>query len=127
MKGWPACSRRAVSAPTRSRRAARHLVFPETTTSKAAVPTSRNEPRDGDDGGLGVHARLRFVFSASSWKTPAESHGAVLRGKPAPDMFLTAARCLGVTPSRAAVFEDALVGVEAGRAGGFAVVVRGRD
>ncbi|MER7280102.1 beta-phosphoglucomutase family hydrolase [Dactylosporangium sp. NPDC000244] len=45
-----------------------------------------------------------------------------LRGKPAPDTFLEAARELGVEPVRAAVFEDALAGVAAGRAGGFFVV-----
>jgi beta-phosphoglucomutase family hydrolase len=46
-----------------------------------------------------------------------------LRGKPAPDTFLAGARALGVEPARAAVFEDALAGVEAGRAGRFAFVV----
>ena len=46
-----------------------------------------------------------------------------LRGKPAPDTFLAAARDLGVSPSHAAVFEDALAGVEAGRAGEFGFVV----
>jgi HAD superfamily hydrolase (TIGR01509 family) len=46
-----------------------------------------------------------------------------LRGKPAPDTFLAAARALGVEPGQAAVFEDALAGVAAGRAGGFACVV----
>jgi beta-phosphoglucomutase family hydrolase len=46
-----------------------------------------------------------------------------LRGKPAPDTFLAAARWFGVDPSAAAVFEDALAGVEAGRAGGFGCVV----
>lgn len=46
-----------------------------------------------------------------------------LAGKPAPDMFLEAARQLGVAPERAAVFEDAESGVEAGRAGGFGLVV----
>ena len=46
-----------------------------------------------------------------------------LRGKPAPDMFLAAARRLGVDPARAAVFEDAVAGVEAGRAGSFGLVV----
>ena len=46
-----------------------------------------------------------------------------LRGKPAPDTFLAGARALGVTPSQAAVFEDALAGVEAGRAGDFGFVV----
>ena len=46
-----------------------------------------------------------------------------LRGKPAPDTFLAAAEELGVPASAAAVFEDALAGVEAGRAGRFALVV----
>ena len=46
-----------------------------------------------------------------------------LAGKPAPDTFLAAAQDLGVPPARAAVFEDALAGVEAGRAGHFGVVV----
>jgi len=46
-----------------------------------------------------------------------------LRGKPAPDSFLAGARALGVPPSAAAVFEDALAGVEAGRAGAFGCVV----
>jgi beta-phosphoglucomutase family hydrolase len=46
-----------------------------------------------------------------------------LAGKPAPDTFLAAARALGVAPGEAAVFEDALAGVEAGRAGKFGCVV----
>jgi beta-phosphoglucomutase family hydrolase len=46
-----------------------------------------------------------------------------LDGKPAPDTFLAGARALGVGPEQAAVFEDALAGVAAGRAGGFACVV----
>jgi len=51
----------------------------------------------------------------------AEEEG--LPGKPAPDTFLAAARRLGVDADAAAVFEDALAGVEAGRAGGFGFVV----
>jgi HAD superfamily hydrolase (TIGR01509 family) len=46
-----------------------------------------------------------------------------LRGKPAPDTFLAGARALSVEPGEAAVFEDALAGVAAGRAGQFACVV----
>jgi beta-phosphoglucomutase family hydrolase len=46
-----------------------------------------------------------------------------LKGKPAPDMFLEGARLLGVEPKQGAVFEDALAGVQAGRAGGFGCVV----
>lgn len=46
-----------------------------------------------------------------------------LAGKPEPDIFLEAARRLGVPAERTAVIEDALSGVEAGRRGGFGVVV----
>jgi len=46
-----------------------------------------------------------------------------LRGKPQPDIFLEAARQLGVEPAHAVVFEDAIAGVEAGRAGAFGLVV----
>ncbi len=46
-----------------------------------------------------------------------------LHGKPAPDSFLFAARELDTEPGQAAVFEDALAGVAAGRAGRFGLVV----
>lgn len=46
-----------------------------------------------------------------------------LRGKPAPDSFLAGAELLGVDAAAAAVFEDALAGVQAGRDGGFGCVV----
>jgi beta-phosphoglucomutase family hydrolase len=46
-----------------------------------------------------------------------------LRGKPAPDTFLAGAKALGLRPNAAVVFEDALAGVAAGRAGGFGFVV----
>jgi len=46
-----------------------------------------------------------------------------LHGKPAPDTFLAGARALGVEPAQAAVYEDALAGVQAGRAGHFGFVV----
>jgi len=46
-----------------------------------------------------------------------------LKGKPAPDTFLAGAAALGVGPEAAAVFEDALAGVAAGRAGDFRIVV----
>ena len=46
-----------------------------------------------------------------------------LRGKPAPDSYLAAARALAVAPARAAVFEDAPAGVAAGRSSGFGFVV----
>jgi beta-phosphoglucomutase family hydrolase len=46
-----------------------------------------------------------------------------LKGKPAPDSFVAGAEALGVTPANAAVFEDALSGVQAGKAGHFGYVV----
>ena len=46
-----------------------------------------------------------------------------LRGKPAPDTYLKAAGMLDTRPTHGAVYEDALAGVEAGRAGGFGIVV----
>jgi beta-phosphoglucomutase-like phosphatase (HAD superfamily) len=52
--------------------------------------------------------------------TMREEH---IAGKPAPDSFLRAAELLSVTPDQAAVFEDALAGVEAGHAGHFGIVV----
>lgn len=51
----------------------------------------------------------------------ATEHG--LRGKPAPDTFLAGAAALGLQPQQCAVFEDALAGVEAGRAGQFGIVI----
>jgi beta-phosphoglucomutase family hydrolase len=46
-----------------------------------------------------------------------------LNGKPAPDGFLEAARRLGLEPPRVVVLEDAIAGVQAGRAGGFGLVI----
>jgi beta-phosphoglucomutase family hydrolase len=46
-----------------------------------------------------------------------------LKGKPAPDTFLDAARRLKAEPSRAVVVEDAIAGVQAGHAGGFGLVI----
>jgi beta-phosphoglucomutase family hydrolase len=52
--------------------------------------------------------------------TAQEQH---LKGKPAPDTFLAGAKALGVEAAQACVYEDALAGVEAGRAGHFGFVV----
>jgi len=61
-----------------------------------------------------------FVRARIDGTVIAERH---LAGKPEPDSFLAGADALGVHPSHAAVFEDALAGVAAGRAGGFGCVV----
>jgi beta-phosphoglucomutase family hydrolase len=61
-----------------------------------------------------------FVQARIDGKVIAERQ---LRGKPAPDSFLAGAEALGVDKKDAAVFEDALSGVQAGRTGGFGYVV----
>jgi beta-phosphoglucomutase family hydrolase len=68
-----------------------------------------------------VSAGISDLFEVRIDGVVAEREG--FRGKPAPDMFLAAARALDVEPAGAAVFEDALAGVQAGRAGGFGWVV----
>jgi HAD superfamily hydrolase (TIGR01509 family) len=62
-------------------------------------------------------ARIDGLFDAVVDGDPAERRA--LAGKPAPDTFLEGARLLGVDASGAAVFEDALASVAAGRAGRF--------
>ncbi|GAA2101886.1 beta-phosphoglucomutase family hydrolase [Actinomadura alba] len=66
-------------------------------------------------------AGITGLFEARIDGLVAQERG--LPGKPAPDMFLAGAEALGVRPDQAAVFEDALAGVAAGRAGGFGLVV----
>lgn len=46
-----------------------------------------------------------------------------LPGKPAPDLFLHAARTMGLAPARCVVVEDALAGIQAARRGGFGLVI----
>jgi beta-phosphoglucomutase family hydrolase len=81
----------------------------------AVVSSSANTAEVLDAAGITdlFDARIDGVVAA-------ERH---LAGKPAPDTFLAGAEALGAGPPTAAVFEDALAGVEAGRAGGFALVV----
>jgi alpha,alpha-trehalase len=81
----------------------------------AVVSASRNMLAVLDSAGL------RDLFDAQVDGVEAEALG--LEGKPNPALFLEAARRLGVAPERAAVVEDALAGVEAGRRGGFGLVI----
>ena len=83
---------------------------------RRAVVSSSANTRD-----VLVAAGIEGFFEARIDGVVAEREG--LKGKPAPDTFLAGARTLGVAPREAAVFEDALVGVAAGRAGSFAWVV----
>ncbi|MDQ3858847.1 MAG: beta-phosphoglucomutase family hydrolase [Actinomycetota bacterium] len=66
-------------------------------------------------------AGIEHLFEVRVDGVVAEREG--LAGKPAPDTFLAAGRAFDVEPAQAAVFEDALAGVEAGRAGAFGWVV----
>jgi beta-phosphoglucomutase family hydrolase len=83
---------------------------------KTALVTSSRHGRE-----LLARAGLDALFDATLDGLGARERG--LRGKPQPDFFLEAARLLGVGPACAAVVEDAVSGVEAARAGGFALVV----
>jgi beta-phosphoglucomutase family hydrolase len=66
-------------------------------------------------------AGIDDLFEARVDGVAAAARG--LPGKPAPDTFLAAAADLGATPQRAVVVEDAISGVQAGRAGGFGLVI----
>ncbi|MFW3172420.1 HAD family hydrolase [Geodermatophilus sp. CPCC 206100] len=81
----------------------------------AVVTASANGAQVVQAGGFAdlIDARVDGVVAAEQR----------LRGKPAPDTFLAGARALGVDPAAAVVFEDALAGVAAGRAGDFGFVV----
>lgn len=81
----------------------------------AIVSSSKNARTVLNAAGLG--SRFDVVVDGT---VAAEEH---IAGKPAPDMFTYAARQLGVAPHRAVVVEDAVSGVAAGAAGGFAVVI----
>jgi beta-phosphoglucomutase family hydrolase len=81
----------------------------------ALITSSRNGRR------ILAAAGLEDRFDVTVDGADAERLG--LPGKPAPDVFLHAARELGVEPAEAIVVEDAISGVTAGRAGGFGLVV----
>ncbi len=66
-------------------------------------------------------AGLEDRFDVKVDGTHVESEN--LKGKPEPDLFLLAAKKLGVKPERSVVFEDAESGVAAGKKGGFGLVI----
>lgn len=84
-------------------------------TGLAVVSSSRNAPAVLEAAGL-----IRHFGVIVDGAVAAADH---LAGKPAPDTFLDAAKRLGVPKERAVVFEDALSGVQAGRAGAFGLVI----
>lgn len=81
----------------------------------AIVSSSKNARNVLDAAGLGT--RFGVVVDGV---VAASEH---IAGKPAPDMFLDAARKIGVDPADVVVVEDAVSGVAAGASGGFAVVI----
>ncbi len=81
----------------------------------AVVSSSKHAPQVLASAGI-----ADFFDARIDGLVAAEEH---LAGKPAPDTYLAAAHAVGVEPAQAAVFEDALSGVEAGRAGHFGYVV----
>lgn len=83
---------------------------------RSAIVSSSKNARNVLDA-AGLSDRFEVVVDGL---VAADEH---IAGKPAPDMFLLAARRIGVEPGRAVVVEDAVSGVAAGAAGGFAVVI----
>lgn len=81
----------------------------------AVVSSSRNTPAILEAAGITPLFDGRVDGNVASERN--------LPGKPAPDTFLAAAADLGVPPARAIVIEDAIAGVEAGRAGSFGLVI----
>lgn len=84
-------------------------------THQAVVSSSRNAPSVLKAAGL-----LQFFDTIVDGVVASERH---LAGKPAPDTFLYAAELVDVRPQRCVVIEDAISGVQAGRAGRFGMVV----
>ncbi|MGZ4659805.1 MAG: HAD-IA family hydrolase [Arthrobacter sp.] len=87
----------------------------EAAVPMAVVTSSRNAASVLEAAGV------QDLFTVVMDGTTAAGLG--LQGKPAPDVFLAAAARLGVSPSHAVVIEDSAAGVEAGRRGGFGLVV----
>lgn len=91
------------------------LALREQGTRTAVVSSSRNCREVVERAGLTA------LFDARVDGLVLDEEG--MPGKPDPAMFLEAARRLGVSPAHTVVVEDAVSGVEAGRRGGFALVV----
>ncbi len=83
---------------------------------KTGIVTSSRHGRD-----ILESAHLASLFDARLDGVDLDERG--LKGKPDPVMFLDCAKSLGAAPGRTIVFEDALAGVEAGKRGGFGLVV----
>lgn len=102
-------------------------------TSLVEVPGVRSAVRELQETGWqtcvassGSHARMRLTLGVTGLRALFEgrvySADDVARGKPAPDLFLHAARDLDVAPAQCIVVEDSPSGVAAARAAGMPVV-----
>jgi HAD superfamily hydrolase (TIGR01509 family) len=69
-----------------------------------------------------IHLSLEVTGLASLFGSNVFSVGQVAHGKPAPDLYLFAARTLAVSPENCIVIEDSAVGVKAGRSAGMRVI-----
>lgn len=87
---------------------------------EAGLPTAVVSSSANTREVLDVTGLARFIRHRVDGLTMREEH---IPGKPAPDSFLRGAQLLEVAPGRAAVFEDAVAGVQAGRDGDFGYVV----
>ena len=92
-------------------------------TAAAAAWRPRTAVVSASENCRRILERSNLLESFDALVTGVEAAELELAGKPAPDTFLHAAGLLGVEPGRAVVFEDAVSGVQAGRAGGFGLVV----
>lgn len=87
------------------------------TEALAALTAAVCVASNGDHAG--IRRSLDIVALSDRFEGRIFSAADVARGKPAPDLFLHAARCLGVEPGACAVIEDSAYGVEAARAAGM--------
>ncbi len=91
------------------------------TSSPPAARSWRSSPRRGTRGRCSTPPGSTPRFPVVADGVVAAERG--IAGKPAPDLFLDAARSLGVDPAQAVVVEDAVSGVAAGRTGDFGLVI----
>ena len=105
---------RALYAPHLALHAGADELLLQLQAAGIAIGIASAAPRDNRElvlGALGLWSRLGAVVGAEE----------VARGKPAPDLFLEAARRLAIAPEHTLVFEDARLGVQAARAAGMRV------
>ena len=106
----------------------RKLYHPNVKAIDGLIPFLKQLSKKGIPMGLatmGGQDNIDFIFESlqlhSYFHSTTGGHE-VIKGKPHPDIFLTAARKLGVTPTDCLVFEDTHSGIESAKAAGMEVV-----